>query len=98
MRMDHVFARRPGEDGELAVWGCHQRHGVALVVNELRRRKMTRTAELSWLDDPAPVVPIGSVTIAVATCKDPRAAHQILGAEGEHLVAIIDDSSSIDPR
>ena len=46
MRVDHFFARRPGEDCEAAVLRSDQRQRLSLIVYELGRRQMTRAAVL----------------------------------------------------
>ena len=46
MRVHEVLARRPLEDREAAVLRRHQRHRVALIVDELRGREVPRAAEL----------------------------------------------------
>src|SRR4029079_18646232 len=46
MRVDAIFAWRPGEYGELPVLRRHERNRIALIVNELRSGQMTRAAEL----------------------------------------------------
>ena len=41
MRVNHFFARRPGEDCEAAVLRSDQRERISLIVYELGRRQMT---------------------------------------------------------
>ena len=41
MRVDHVLARRPGEDGEVSVLRGDERDGVLLIVRELRRTRFS---------------------------------------------------------
>jgi hypothetical protein len=45
MRVDHGFAFGPFEDGEAAILRGHERHGVALVLDELRRGEVTGAAQ-----------------------------------------------------
>ena len=63
MRVDHVLAGRPGEDGEAAILRGDERDRVALVVDELRGRQVARAAELRRMDDAAAPPSIGSVTV-----------------------------------
>src|SRR5436309_13745698 len=51
VRMDHVLARRPGEDGEVPVLRRHERDGIALILDELCRGQMPRAAELARVHD-----------------------------------------------
>ena len=44
--MHELLVRRPLEDREAPVLRGNERRGVALIVDELRRRKMSRAAEL----------------------------------------------------
>ena len=46
MRVDHLFARRPGEDCKAAVLRSDQCQRVSLIVYELGRRQVTRAAML----------------------------------------------------
>ena len=46
MRVDHVLAQRPLEHGEAAVLRRDERDGVPLILRELRRRQVSRAAEL----------------------------------------------------
>src|ERR1700742_4519650 len=51
MRVDLVFAGRPGKDGEPAILRSDQRHGIVLIMYKLRRGEMACATELSWLND-----------------------------------------------
>jgi hypothetical protein len=44
--VDNLLARRPLEDGEAAILGCHQGGGIALIVYELYRGEMARAPKL----------------------------------------------------
>ena len=44
--VDGPFSARPGEHGEVTILRRDQRDGVALIVDELRRRQMTGSAKI----------------------------------------------------
>ena len=47
MRVNHLLAGRPGEDRETAVLRGHQSDRTGLILRELGRRKMPRSADLN---------------------------------------------------
>src|SRR5947199_10627340 len=49
--VDHVLARRPGEDREVPILRRHERDGIALILDELRGRQMPCAAELARVAD-----------------------------------------------
>ena len=51
-----MLARRPGEDCEATIHRGYQRNTVRLVLYELRRRKVSRTAKFQWVNDRGYVV------------------------------------------
>src|SRR5262249_2008395 len=50
VRVHHILARRPGKHREPAVLRGDERHGVPLVVHELRRRQVPGTAQDGRMD------------------------------------------------
>ena len=71
MRVDHVFALGPREHREASVLRRDQRHGVALIVHELRGRQMPRAAQAGRMHERRGASSIGSVTVTCSTCGDP---------------------------
>src|SRR5260370_12710634 len=55
MSMDHLFTWRPREDRETTILRCNQGESVALVVHELRSRKVPGAAMLYWMHNGSPV-------------------------------------------
>src|SRR6266480_2535029 len=51
MRVDPCLTGRPCEDGEMPVLRRHQRDAVALILNELRRRKVPCSPKRRGVDD-----------------------------------------------
>jgi LmbE family N-acetylglucosaminyl deacetylase len=49
MRPNSIIGRRPREDRKAPVLGSDKRHGIWLIVDELRRGEMARAAKLTGM-------------------------------------------------
>ena len=91
VRVHELFTRRPLEDREAAVLRRDQRHRVALIVHELRRRQVPRPAQLRRrrARRRAAFDRLGHVDLL-----DRRAAAppRDLRAERQQVVAVVDDA------
>src|ERR1041385_8865170 len=94
VRVHHLLAGRPGEDREATILRGDERHGVALILYELRRGHVSRAAELHGLDDRRGVA---DDRLGQDQLLDRRAASPShdLRAEGEQLVVVADDGRAV---
>jgi len=93
--MNHLLARRPGEDREASILGGYQGESIALIVDELCGREMSRSAVFGRVDDHRKIPDDG---FGNHPFIDVRAVSRPpdLGPEREQFISIVDDCGAID--